>query len=310
MTQYKNLIRNKNGLSWWVLLFWIAQVLIETSFCSCGLCLCYSSISVLSALSVTSVSALGLDQHPQQPTSKSTSKSTSTVPRQPIGRVAKLNRVKIDRQPDRKFYAQPNLNVHADESFRKNLSALYGDLIPDGSVVLDMMSSHVSHLPPDKKFSRVDVHGMNRDELQANEARIATDGKCFVRDLNANPNFLGMCDSGEYDAVLCCVGIQYLEEPERVLAEVGRILKADTGIAIVSFTNRFFYQKALTGWIERGMGERARLVKDFFRAAGGFDDDDINIEGDGTNVASQLLSLGGLGGDPYVAVVARRNGTV
>jgi len=230
------------------------------------------------------------------------------VPRQPIGRVTKLSRVKIDRQPDTKFYAQPNLNVHADESFRKKLTALYNDRIPVGGVVLDMMSSHVSHLPPNKKLDRVDVHGMNKEELQANEARIKTNGKSFVRDLNENPSFLGICDTGEYDAVLCCVGVQYLEEPEKVFAEVGRILKPDTGLAIVSFTNRFFYQKALTGWIERGMGERARLVKDCFRAAGGFDDDAIDILGDGTGLASQLLSVGGLGGDPYVAVVARRNG--
>lgn len=228
------------------------------------------------------------------------------VPRQPIGRIAKLSRVKIDRQPDTKFYAQPNLNVHADDKFREKLSALYNDLIPDGSVVLDIMSSHVSHLPPNKKLSRVDVHGMNQNELQANEARIATNGKYFVRDLNANPSFLGICGTGEYDAVLCCVGVQYLEEPERVFAEVGRILKPDTGLAIVSFTNRFFYQKAMTDWIERGMGERSRLVKDCFRAAGGFDA--IDIEGDGTSIASQLFSVGGLGGDPYVAVVARRNG--
>jgi len=229
------------------------------------------------------------------------------LPRQPIGRVTKLNRVKIDRRPDAEFYARPNPNVHADAIFREKLTGLYRDRVPDGGVVLDVMSSHVSHLPTDAKPARVDVHGMNREELSANEDRIRTGGSCFVRDLNENPSLLGMCDTDQYDAVLCCAGVQYLEEPERVFAEIGRVLKPGTGLAIVSFTNRFFYQKAMTGWIERGMGERARLVKDFFRAAGGFETETIEVAGDGTSPVSQMLSLGGLGGDPFVAVVARRN---
>eukprot|EP00546_Thalassionema_frauenfeldii_P021130 CAMPEP_0178896742 /NCGR_PEP_ID=MMETSP0786-20121207/1353_1 /TAXON_ID=186022 /ORGANISM="Thalassionema frauenfeldii, Strain CCMP 1798" /LENGTH=246 /DNA_ID=CAMNT_0020567201 /DNA_START=91 /DNA_END=831 /DNA_ORIENTATION=+ len=226
--------------------------------------------------------------------------------RLPIGRVTALDRIKIDRQPDDNFYAKPNLNVHADKIFREKLTSLYNDLIPEGSIVLDMMSSHVSHLPPHKRLGRVDVHGMNAEELRANPARNETGGNYFVRNLNDNPSFVGICDTGEYDIVLCCVGVQYLEEAEAVFAEVGRILKPGSGLAIVSFTNRFFYQKALTGWIERGMKERSRLVSDYFRAAGGFDSN-IDIVGDGTSPISQLLSIGGVGGDPYVAVVAKRN---
>mmetsp|Transcript_47680 Transcript_47680/g.116109 ORF Transcript_47680/g.116109 Transcript_47680/m.116109 type:complete len:161 (-) Transcript_47680:92-574(-) len=110
-----------------------------------------------------------------------------------------------------------------------------------------------------------------------------------------------------YDAVTCCVGIQYLQEPEAVLAEVGRVLRPNTGVIIISFTNRFFYQKAIQGWINRGMNARARLVKDYLRAAGGFDEDDIQVVGDGVKVWNQLGSIGGLLGDPFVAVVARRN---
>lgn len=226
--------------------------------------------------------------------------------RQPIGRIASLDRTKIDRRSDVDFYAQPNLIVHADDAFRCKLTSLYDELIPDESLVLDIMSSHVSHLPTNKNFRRVDVHGMNTEELSANKARIRTGGRSFVRNLNDNPSFLGTCaDEEYYDAILCCVGVQYLEEPEAVFAEVGRILRPGSGLAIVSFTNRFFYQKAMTGWIERGMNERARLVSDCFRAAGGFDN--IEVRGDGRGALSQLLSIGGLGGDPFVAVVAKRN---
>jgi len=196
------------------------------------------------------------------------------------------------------------MDVHADKAFRIKLTSLYDDLINDGDVVLDMMSSHVSHLPK-KQLGRVDVHGMNQDELLANTARIQTNGNIFLRNLNETPSFLGLINTNaSYDAILCCVGVQYLEEAEAVFAEVGRILKPG-GVVVVSFTNRFFYQKALTGWIERGMSGRATLVCDYLRAAGGFGE--VEVMGEGTGAMSQLLSVGGIGGDPYVAVVARRN---
>ena len=59
------------------------------------------------------------------------------------------------------------------------------------------------------------------------------------------------------------------------------------------------------GWIERGMNDRARLVTDYLRAAGGFEE--IRTEGDGRGALTQLLSAGGLGGDPFVSVVAKRS---
>jgi hypothetical protein len=73
--------------------------------------------------------------------------------REPVGRLTTLDRTKLDLQSDNSFYSQPNLVVHADKSFLYQLTALYEELIPENSVVLDMMSSHVSHLPPKKLFT-------------------------------------------------------------------------------------------------------------------------------------------------------------
>jgi 2-polyprenyl-3-methyl-5-hydroxy-6-metoxy-1,4-benzoquinol methylase len=233
--------------------------------------------------------------------------SSGNVRRQPIGRVAKLDRSKLDKASDSNFYSRPNIVTHTDDRFVSRLNKLYDDILPEGSLILDIMSSHVSHLPETKAFARVDVHGMNLEELNANQARIKTEGTAFVRNLNENPSFVGLCETSEYDAVLCCVGVQYLEDPEAVFAEVARILKPG-GVMIVSFTNRFFSQKALTGWVERGMKGRARLVTDYFRAAGGFEY--IDVVGDGTGAISQFLSVGGIGGDPFVAVVATRDTTL
>lgn len=233
----------------------------------------------------------------------------NAIRRQPIGRITSLDRSKLDTAVDTNFYREANLVTHTDDAFIERLAEVYKEYIPNTgtpAVVLDIMSSHVSHLPPDLSLERLDVHGMNARELEQNPVRAATGGAAWVRDLNDNPSFIGLCDTnGRYDAVLCCVGAQYLEEPEAVFAEVARLLKPGTGKVIVSFTNRFFYQKALQGWINRGMKERARLVQDYLRAAGGFEH--IEVLGDGTSVWKQLQSLGGLSEDPFVAVVATRS---
>lgn len=256
-------------------------------------------VFVLVAVGVRLVEVLAL-------TSSSSSPSTR---REPIGRINTLDRTKVDGTADSEMYDTPRFVTHTDDNFIKQLNHLYEEVLPsndDSAVVLDLMSSHVSHLPADRKWTssdRVDVHGMNRAELEANPARKSTCGKVLLRDLNANPSLVGLCKTGQYDAVLCCVGVQYLEEPEAVFAEIGRVLKPG-GVAVISFSNRFFYQKALVGWIERGMKGRFQLVVDYFRAAGGFETDSIRLVGDGTSTLTQLLSVGGIGGDPFVAVVA------
>jgi ubiquinone/menaquinone biosynthesis C-methylase UbiE len=45
-----------------------------------------------------------------------------------------------------------------------------------------------------------------------------------------------------FDAVLICVSVQYLQQPEKVFAEIYRVLKPG-GVCIVSFSNRMFYEK-------------------------------------------------------------------
>ena len=45
---------------------------------------------------------------------------------------------------------------------------LYRERIPSCAVVLDLMSSWVSHLPEDQRYEQVIGHGLNAQELQAN----------------------------------------------------------------------------------------------------------------------------------------------
>ena len=54
---------------------------------------------------------------------------------------------------------------HLDDSFRRKLTQLYKQQIPANGAVLDLMSSWVSHLPKDVKYSLVVGHGMNAQEV-------------------------------------------------------------------------------------------------------------------------------------------------
>ena len=53
------------------------------------------------------------------------------------------------------------------------VTQLYRERIPEDAVVLDLMSSWVSHLPPEKKYKRVVGHGMNAAEVSTSFPRRA-----------------------------------------------------------------------------------------------------------------------------------------
>lgn len=60
--------------------------------------------------------------------------------------------------------------MHAqDDNFISQITAIYRDRIPAGGAVLDLMSSHVSHLPKDVRYGRVIGHGMNAEEVSARQ---------------------------------------------------------------------------------------------------------------------------------------------
>ena len=78
-------------------------------------------------------------------------------------------RRKWDTSNDQLFYAEPRFVQHLDEAFRERLTQLYRERIPKRAVVLDLMSSWVSHLPDDGVYERVIGHGLNEKELAANK---------------------------------------------------------------------------------------------------------------------------------------------
>jgi ubiquinone/menaquinone biosynthesis C-methylase UbiE len=51
----------------------------------------------------------------------------------------------------------------------------------------------------------------------------------------------------------CDHSVQYLQQPEAVFAEIYRVLKPG-GVAIMTFSNRMFYEKAVAAWRDTDSG--------------------------------------------------------
>lgn len=190
--------------------------------------------------------------------------------------------LKEDPSDDALFYRPARLVTHIDEAAIGALTALYAERIAPGSTVLDLMSSWVSHLPPDLALREVIGHGMNAKELAANP-RLS---RWFVQDLNRHVEL--PLESASVDAVLVCVGVQYLQRPMEVFAEVRRILRP-RGLAIVSYSNRCFPTKAIAAWLDLDMRGRAELIRSYLEGAG-FSDVSVQVLVDGRH------------GDPLLAV--------
>ena len=168
---------------------------------------------------------------------------------------------KLDAGDDADFYAQARLVTHIDDSAIATLTAFYRQVLPPGGVLLDLMSSWVSHLPEDVAYAEVIGHGMNPAELGANP-RLS---RWFVRDFNRDPTI--PLPEASVDAVMICVSIQYLQRPAAVLIEARRVLRPGAPI-VISFSNRCFPTKAVTVWRALDGTGHARLVDIYLRRAG------------------------------------------
>lgn len=197
-----------------------------------------------------------------------------------------------DESSDATFYGPPRLVTHIDDGAVLAVSGLYAELGVDGSAreprrVLDLMSSWVSHLatPPRELV----VLGMNAAELAANPQ--ATDR--VVRDLNVDPT-LPFADAS-FDAVLCCVSVDYLVAPVEVLREAARVLRPGAPL-VLTFSNRCFPSKAIAGWLYADDEGRCAIAAAYVRLAGGFSEPDVSLR----------TPAGRYRGDPLYAVVAHR----
>ncbi len=206
-------------------------------------------------------------------------------------------RNKLDPSNDSLFYASPRFVTHVDEGFIAQLTKLYRDRISPNGRVLDLMSSWVSHLPGDVDYAYVAGHGLNAEELARNKQL----DHYFVQNLNENQTL--PLEDCSFDAVVNTVSVQYIQYPEQIFAEVYRVLKPG-GIAIFSFSNRMFYQKAIALWRDGSEESRVELVKRYFDSVPGFGNIETVINKSESPAILHMMGLGG--GDPFYAVLAEK----
>eukprot|EP00850_Spirogloea_muscicola_P005036 SM000022S07250 [mRNA] locus=s22:826405:827788:+ [translate_table: standard] len=240
----------------------------------------------------------------------------------------RAGRTKLDERPDSRFYASPRF-VGAQrrrlcqrrcwpDAARPSpaahdgghggggggggrLTALYAERVPDGSDVLDFMSSWVSHLPERAAYRSVTGHGLSAAELARNPRL----GRSIVQDLNKDPQLREVADCS-IDAALCAVSVQYLQQPEAVFAEVYRTLRPG-GVFI-----------AIAAWRDSTAFGRVLLVKQYFQCVRGFTEPEVVQHLPSEAPSSSATSNGLLRllqellrrsspADPFYAVIAYRN---
>jgi hypothetical protein len=191
---------------------------------------------------------------------------------------------RIDGGDDTEFYAPPRLVTHIDENAIALLGEFYASVLPRDGVLLDLMSSWVSHLPADLPTAEVIGHGMNAQELAANP-RLT---RWFVQDLNRNP--ILPLDDESCNAAMCCVSVQYLQRPFEVFAEVRRILRPGAPF-IVSYSNRCFPTKAVAIWRSLDPRGHASLIRLYFERTG-FPSPTVHVLADGLHNDLMIALVG------------------
>jgi len=194
---------------------------------------------------------------------------------------------RADETPDDRFYVQPRLVTHIEPETIAAVTDLYRQLLPPDGEVLDLMSSWVSHLPEEMHFKRVAATGMNQTELEANPRL----NNFVVHNLNQNPT-LPFADAS-FDAVLCCVSVQYLTRPIEVMRDAARVCRPNAPI-ILTFSNRCFSTKAVLAWQMLDDAGHLDLVASYLQSAGNW-----------TRIEKLNCTPKGAR-EPLLAVVARR----
>ncbi|CAA9461585.1 MAG: conserved hypothetical protein similar to Arabidopsis thaliana chromosome 4,At4g29590 [uncultured Rubrobacteraceae bacterium] len=172
---------------------------------------------------------------------------------------------RYDEAPDEQFYKTPRLVTHIDDRAIAAVTQLYREHFPADGAILDLMSSWVSHLPPEVAYRRVVGLGLNEEELRRNPRL----DSYVVQNLNQDP-VLPFGDA-EFEGAGICVSVDYLTNPATVLREVGRVLKVGSPI-VITFSNRCFPDKAVAIWHQLDDRGHMQLVEHYLREAGNWSD--------------------------------------
>ena len=211
-------------------------------------------------------------------------------------KLSTYDRNKSDISDDGIFYQQPRFVHHLSDSFRNRLTSLYSEYLLNHYIVLDLMSSWVSHLPSNISYKKVIGHGMNEAELSSNERL----DKFFVQNLNKKQNM--PIEDSSVDVGLIVAGWQYLQYPEKVSLELSRVIKSDS-LLIISFTNRAFWTKAPNIWTYSSEEKRIEYVTSVLTSNGWRIEKILNEK----TQDKKLFGFYSSESDPFFSVIARNN---
>ena len=211
-------------------------------------------------------------------------------------KLSSYDRNKSDISDDEIFYQQPRFVHHLSDSFRNRLTSLYSEYLLNHHIILDLMSSWVSHLPSNISYKKVIGHGMNEAELSSNERL----DSFFVQNLNKKQNM--PIEDSSVDVGLIVAGWQYLQYPEKVSLELSRVIKSDS-LLIISFTNRAFWTKAPNIWTYSSEEKRIEYVTSVLTSNGWRIEKILNEK----TQDKKLFGFYSSESDPFFSVIARNN---
>ena len=168
---------------------------------------------------------------------------------------------RADESADALFYIEPRFVTHIDDATILALTDYYREFLPAGSDVLDLMSSWISHLPPEMEFNRISGLGMNEQELAGNPRL----NDFQVHDLNVDPELPYPASS--FDRVLIAVSIQYLVRPLEVFSNVAQVLRK-SGEVCIAMSHRLFPTKAIAAFQHLATADRISLVQYYLQQSG------------------------------------------
>ena len=211
-------------------------------------------------------------------------------------KLSTYDRNKSDISDDEIFYQKPRFVHHLSDSFRNRLTSLYSEYLLNHHIILDLMSSWVSHLPSNISYKKVIGHGMNEAELSSNQRL----DRFFIQNLNKKQNM--PIEDSSVDVGLIVAGWQYLQYPEKVSLELSRVIKSDS-LLIISFTNRAFWTKAPNIWTYSSEEKRIEYVTSVLTSNGWRIEKILNEK----TQEKKLFVFYTSESDPFFSVIARNN---
>ena len=170
------------------------------------------------------------------------------------------------------------------------ITEIYREIMPEGGAILDVMSSWLSHLPPEITYRRVAGIGMDACVLAENPFL----DEWRVQDLNREPML--PYGAGEFDGAAICGAIQHLTRPAEVIRDIGRVLRPGAPL-VVTFSQRCLASKAIACWCLLDDAAQLCLVARHFVEAGNWTD---------IRCTDRTPPCGGV---PLYAVIAKSRGT-